>query len=527
MYDLLILNGKIITGTGNPWFYGDVAVVKDKIVRIGRLSKEQAKKVLDAKGNVVSPGFIDAHSHSDLFIFEDPNAEQKIMQGVTTENVGLDGMSVAPIDEKNIADWRKHLSGLAGDPKIEWPWRNFGDYLDAIDALPPSINISSYVGLGTIRLKVMGMTDRPPTTDEVEQMKGLAAQAMEEGARGISAGLIYPPSQYQTLDEVVEIAKVVHEYNGIYDVHLRSEGDRLIEAMKEVIEIGSRSGIPILITHFKVLGKKNWGLSEKSLKLVDDTRQEGIDVTFAQYPYIAGSTMLHAVIPPWFHAKGPNELIRMLREEREPIKKDIRERMDWENLVAATGWENVVVSSVESEANKEFEGKNIVEITSIRNIDDPADAALDLLAEEELAVGMIAFFGDEKDVARIMKHQSMSVITDGLLGGSKPHPRVYGTFPRILGRYVREQGVLSLEEAIRKMTSNTAEKLRLRSKGVIAENYDADITIFNPETIIDNATFKEPRQFSTGIEWVIVNGQVVVEKGQHTKTTPGRTVRTG
>ena len=525
MYDLLILNGKVITGAGNPWFYGDVAVSGDKIARIGQLSKEQAHRVIDAGGCVVSPGFIDAHSHSDLFIFEDPGAEQKVMQGVTTENVGMDGLSVAPIDEKDIPVWRKQLAGLGGNPGIEWTWRSFGDYLDAVDALPASINVTSYVGLGTIRLKVMGMTDRPPNAGEVERMKRIAARAMEEGARGISAGLIYAPSQYQTLDEVVEIAGVVREYDGIYDVHLRSEGDELIQAMEEVIEIGRKSGIPILITHFKVFGRKNWGLSEKSLRLLDDIRREGVDVTIAQYPYIAGSTMLHAVIPPWFHTKGPDELIRLLREEKDTIKKDINGRTDWENFSEGIGWDNIVVSSVESEANKRYEGKTIPEIAAVRHLDDPADAALDLLLEEQLAVGMIVFYGDEEDVVRIMRHPSMSVITDGLLGG-KPHPRVYGTFPRILGKYVREGGVLSLEEAIRKMTSNSAQKLRLKTKGFIAEHFDADITIFDPDTIIDNATYEEPRRFSTGIEWVIVNGQVVVDNGAHTHAAPGRTVRT-
>jgi N-acyl-D-amino-acid deacylase len=525
MYDVLIRNGKIISDMGNPWFYGDVALVKDEIVKIGRLSGEKAAKIIDARGCFVSPGFIDGHSHSDLFIFVDPKAQQKTMQGVTTENIGMDGMSVAPIDEQNVSDWRKHLSGLAGDPKIDWTWRSFGDYFDAIDALPTSNNITSYVGLGTIRLKVMGMTDRDATTDEILQMKRLAAQAMEEGARGISSGLIYPPSQYQTLNEVVEIAKVVCEYDGIYDVHLRSEGDHLIEAMEEVIEIGRQSGIPVLITHFKVMGRKNWGLSEKTLKMVDDARQDGVEVTIAQYPYTAGSTMLHAVIPPWFHTKGPNELVRMLREEKETIKKDIHERKDWENWAENNGWENIVASSVESDANKRYEGKNIAEIASMRGLDEPVDAALDLLAEEELAVGMIIFCMDEQDVVRIMKHPSVSFITDGLLGG-KPHPRVYGTFPRILGRYVRDQGILPLEEAGRKMTSLPAEKLRLRNKGRIAANFDDDITLFNLDTVIDNATYENPRQFPSGIEWVIVNGQVVVENGQHTKATPGRTIRT-
>ena len=525
MYDILILNGRIISGMGNPWFYGDVAVVKDKIVKVGQLAREEAIRVIDARGCLVTPGFIDGHSHSDLFILVDPKAEQKTMQGVTTENVGMDGMSVAPIDERSIADWRKHLSGLDGDPRIEWTWRSFADYLDTIDALPTSNNITSYVGLGTIRLKVMGMTDREATPDEIHQMKRIAAQAMEEGARGISAGLIYSPSQYQTLAEVVEIAKVVREYDGIYDVHLRSEGDHLIEAMDEVIEIGRQSGIPVLMTHFKVIGKRNWGLSEKTLKKLDEARQEGVEVSIAQYPYIAGSTMLHAVVPPWYHAEGPDKLIDILRKDKESVKKDIRERTDWENWSASIGWENIIASSVESEANKKYEGKSIAEIASMRKLDDSADAALDLLAEEELAVGMVVFYGDEKDVARIMKHPSVSFITDGLLGG-KPHPRVYGTFPRILGRYVRDQGVLSLEEAVRKMTLLPAEKLRLKTKGRIGENYDADITIFDPDTIIDNATYENPRQFSSGIEWVIVNGQVVVEKGTHTKATPGRTIRT-
>jgi N-acyl-D-amino-acid deacylase len=324
---------------------------------------------------------------------------------------------------------------------------------------------------------------------------------------------------------VVEIAKVVRGYDGIYDVHLRSEGDHVIEAIEEVIEIGRQSEIPVLITHFKVMGKNNWGLSEKTLEMIDDARRQGVEVTIAQYPYTAGSTMLHAVIPPWYHAKGPDKLIQSLREDTESIKKDIRNRTDWENFARNNGWENIIASSVESEANKKYEGRSITEIASMRKLDDPADAALNLLAEEELAVGMIIFCMDEDDVVRIMQHPTVSFITDGLLGG-KPHPRVYGTFPRILGRYCRDQGILVLEEAVRKMTSLPAEKLRIKPKGRIAENYDADITIFDFETVKDNATYESSKQFPTGIEWVIVNGTVVVKKQHHTKATPGRTIRT-
>jgi len=516
MFDVLIKNGKIITGSGNPWLYGDVAVVKDKIVKIGKLSKEAAEKVIDAKGRYVCPGFIDGHSHSDLGVISEPTAEQKIMQGVTTENIGMDGLSVAPIREEQIADWRKHLSGLTGKPDID----------DVIDAVPPSINVTSYVGLGTIRLCVIGMSDREATADEIEEMKKMAAQAMEEGARGISTGLIYPPGQYQTIEEVVEIAKVAQQYDGIYDVHLRSESDHLVTAIEEVVEIGRQSEIPILITHFKASGKDNWGMSETILKMVESARDEGIDVTVAQYPYTAGSTILHACIPPWYHSKGPDKLIQALREDRDQIKKDIRERNDWENMALSNGWENVVVSSVESDANKIYEGKSLVEIAEMRGIEDPADAAFDLIIEEDLAVGMVLFCMDESDVVRIMKHPTTAYITDGILGGSKPHPRVYGSFPRLLGRYVRDQGVVNLEEAVRKMTSATAERLRLKTKGKLVENYDADITVVNMDTVIDNATYENPRQFPTGIDWVLVNGQVVVENGKHTGARPGKTIRT-
>jgi N-acyl-D-amino-acid deacylase len=524
MYDMVIENGRLIAGTGNPWFFGDVALAGDKIVRIGRLAGAEAARHIDAGGCYVSPGFIDGHSHSDLFLFVDPSAEAKVMQGITTENVGMDGMSVAPIEEKDIAGWRKHLSGLAGDPAIDWTWRSFADYLDAIDELQTSDNISSYVGLGTIRLKVMGMTDREATAEEVASMRSLAVQAMLEGARGVSSGLIYPPSQYQSLEEVVAICELVREYDGIYDVHLRSEGDAIIAGMEEVIEIGRRSGIPIVVTHHKAMGKRNWGRSEETLRMVDAARDEGIDVTLEQYPYTAASTMFHAVIPPWYHAQGPQRLVEDLRHHRDKIKKDIRERTDWENWVSSNGWENIIISSVGSEANKPLEGRSVVQIATMRGQADPADTAMDLLAEEELNVGMVVFCMDEADVARIMAHPTVSIITDGLLGG-KPHPRVYGSFARVLGHYVREMGVLGLEEAVRKMTSAPAQKLRLRSKGVLAAGFDADITVFRAETVADRATYDDPRRHPPGIEWVIVNGQVVVEKGEHTGARPGRVVR--
>lgn len=525
MYDILIKNGKIISGLGNPWYYGDIAIENNKIIKISRFPKEMtAAKIIDVKGLYIAPGFIDGHSHSDLFILTHPLAEQKIMQGITTENIGMDGMSVAPIDEINISGWKKHLSGLDGSPDIEWSWRNFSDYLNIIAQANPSDNISSYVGLGTIRLKVFGMTDRLATDDEIEEMKRIIIQSMEAGARGISAGLVYPPGSYQTSSEIMELVKTIKEYNGIFNIHIRNESNNIINSIKEVIEISKKSEVPVIITHFKIMGRENWGASREAINLIDNSRQEGVDITLEQYPYTACSTMLHAVIPPWYHANGSEKLIQSLIGDKKLIKKDIHNRLDWENYPKISGWENIYVSSVESRDNKIFEGKSIKEIASMKGISDPADAALELLIEEELAVGMIAYCTNEKEIINIMNHPSVSFITDGLLGG-KPHPRVYGTFPRILGRYVRDKGIISLEEAIRKMTSLPAEKLRLRNKGKIEEGYDADITIFDLENIIDRATYKNPRQFSSGIEWVLVNGKVVVEKGQHTKAQPGKVIR--
>ena len=525
MYDLVIKNGKIIDGTGNPWLAADVAIADGKIVAIGQLGDARADQILDASGKFVCPGFVDGHSHSDLLILDNPRAEQKIMQGITTENMGLDGMSVTPILKKDIPGWQRHLAGLAGDPDVDWCWESFADYLDAVDRRKVATNVCSYVGLGTIRLMVMGMDDRPATVGEIQQMERIAAEAMEEGARGISAGLIYPPGQYQTMDEMVAIARVVRRYDGIFDVHMRSEADGIVEAIEEVLNIGKQSQIPVLITHFKIRGKNNWGKAPELLQMLEDARNQGLDVTIAQYPYTAGSTILHAVIPPWYHARGPDHLIDLLRDDREPVKKDIRERMDWENFSANVGWDKIFVSSVESEANKVFEGKHIKEIAVIRENADPVDAAMDLLVEEKLAVGMIAFGQNEEDVVEIMSSPTVSFITDGLLGGSKPHPRTYGTCPRILGRYVREQKVMSWEEAVRKMTSLPARKLRLKNKGMLAEHYDADVVVFDPKTVIDTSTYETPRSFPEGIDWVIVNGKVVVKDGEHTGVRNGKTIR--
>ena len=525
MFDILFRNAKVIDGTGNPWFYGDVGVEGGTVAAVlPPGSTARARRVADVDGKALCPGFVDGHSHSELPLLAGEGMDCKIMQGVTTENLGLDGMSLAPIKDGDKADWKKHLSGLAGTLDVPWTWNSFAEYLDCLQAAKPPLNVSSYVGLGTVRLSVMGMADRPAEDHEIRAMRDLVARCMDEGARGISAGLIYPPSRYQSLEETVAVAKAAAVHGGIYDVHMRNEADAIAESVEEVIAISERSGIPAMITHFKIRGKKNWGRSAALIRRIDEARAAGIDVTMAQYPYTAGSTFMHVVIPPWYHSRGVDGLLRALREERGAIKHDLDTRMDWENFSQSVGWEKIFVSSVVSEANQPCVGKSISQIAAERGHADPADAAFDLLVEEQLAVGMISFGLDEADITAIMRHPAVSFITDGLMSG-RPHPRAYATYPRILGRYVREQGVLSLEEAVRKMTSLPARKIRLRNKGVIAEGYDADLVVFDPDTVIDKNSYDDPRVHPAGIAHVLVNGVFVVEDAALTGARPGRVIR--
>ena len=342
MFDILFRNAKVIDGTGNPWFYGDVGVEGGTVAAVlPPGSTARARRVADVDGKALCPGFVDGHSHSELPLLAGEGMDCKIMQGVTTENLGLDGMSLAPIKDGDKADWKKHLSGLAGTLDVPWTWNSFAEYLDCLQAAKPPLNVSSYVGLGTVRLSVMGMADRPAEDHEIRAMRDLVARCMDEGARGISAGLIYPPSRYQSLEETVAVAKAAAAHGGIYDVHMRNEADAIAESVEEVIAISERSGIPAMITHFKIRGKKNWGRSAALIRRIDEARAAGIDVTMAQYPYTAGSTFLHVVIPPWYHSRGVDGLLRALREERGAIKHDLDTRMDWENFSQSVGWEKL------------------------------------------------------------------------------------------------------------------------------------------------------------------------------------------
>ncbi len=519
-FDLIIEGGAILDGSGNPWFRADVGIVDDHIEAIGHLDGVKAEYRIDAGGLMVAPGFIDMHSHSDFTLLVDPKAESKIRQGVTTEVVGNCGSSAAPQNEEVRSYREKFMRSRLGED-FQFDWATMAEYMAKLEAQGIALNVAPLVGHGTIRQNVMGFEDRAPTPGELEEMKRLTAEAMEAGAWGLSTGLIYPPGCYAKTEEIIELAKVVARYGGIYASHIRGEGDTLLDAVREAIEIGEKAGLPVEISHFKASGKHNWGKTRESLRLVEEARRRGIDVTIDQYPYTASSTGLSAYLPNWVHVGGADAMLERLRnpEDRRRIREEVGDR-DWS-----------IIMVVVSQRHPEYEGLRVTEIAEKMG-KEPVEAVMDLLLEDEGQTWVVAFGMSEEDVQRVMRSPYMMVGSDGraisphgVLGKGKPHPRYYGTFPRILGRYVREFGVITLEEAVRKMTSAPARRLGLWDRGLIRPGFKADIVIFNPETVIDKATFMEPHQYPEGIEYVIVNGTVVIDEGEHTGALPGRVLR--
>ncbi len=527
MYDTIIRNGMIVDGSGNPWYRADIGIKDRKIATIAQdLSEAEASRIIFADGLTVAPGFIDMHSHSDIMLFASPSADEKVRQGITTELLGQDGIGVAPISDKNLDNWRKVLSGLAGDPDIDWSWRSFSSYLDALDNAHTATNPVVLATQGAIRQEVIGLENRRADAYELARMKELTAECITAGAVGLSLGLIYLPCFYASRNELVEVYKTCGEYNGFMVVHIRNEAELAEEAMQEVIDITREANVPLHISHFKTAGKNNWHKTDKMIAMAEQARANGLEVTFDQYPYIAGSTMFFAVLPQWALEGGAASMLQRLQDEsmREKIRHDIINGIPgWQNMARDTGWEGVMITAVKTEKNKEYEGMYVSEIAE-RLGKDPIDTAMDLLIEEDASVGMATFAQSEENVKKILKHDYQMPCTDGLLGG-KPHPRVYGTFPRILGKYVREEKIISLPQAIRKMTSFPAQRLGLKDRGLIREGMAADITIFNAETVIDKATYASPRQFPDGIEYVLVNGEPVVFAGKHTGSRPGRVLR--
>ncbi|MCL6454864.1 MAG: D-aminoacylase [Alicyclobacillus sp.] len=541
MYDILIANGRVVDGTGNPWTVQDVGIKDGRIVEMGQLctagldNRRQgevstaagvAKHVIDATGRVVAPGFIDPHVHSDLLCTKPEVHKVKVMQGVTTELFGQDGISVAPVSEVTKPLWQKQLKGLDGEIG-DWPWETVLDYLRFLGHTPLNTNVAFLVPHGNVRTLVMGFADRPASPLEAQRMREIVEEAMCQGAFGVSSGLIYPPNVFAGKAELVEICRGAARYGGCFVVHIRNESNHILEALDEVIDVARQSGVRLHISHFKVGGRTNRRKVAAALRKLAAGRAEGLEITFDQYPYTAGSTMLSSILPPWVHAGGTEAMLRRLRDpaSRKQIARDLHENDMYENWVRSSGWENIVVSAVASARNRYCEGKNVAEIAALRG-GTPADTAFDLLLEEEANVAMVVHWGEESDIVTAMQDELQMVGSDSIFGG-KPHPRLYGTYPRILGRFVRETGTLTLPQAIRKMTSAPAQLLRLQDRGLLRVGYRADVVVFDPETVADCATFDEPLRESMGILHVLVNGQPAVEFGAWTGQTWGQVLYRG
>jgi N-acyl-D-amino-acid deacylase len=526
--DLLLRGGTLIDGTGAPRRLADVAIKDGRVAGVFAPDEApRADRALDCGGLVIAPGFIDTHSHSDLKLLVEPDLPMKARQGVTLEVLGQDGISVAPVREEDVAEVRRQLAGLDGDPPITWSWRSTGDYLDALGRATPAPNCAYLVPHGAIRRHAMGMEDRPARAEELAEMRRLAEDGLKAGALGLSTGLIYPPCCYAPTAELVALGEVAARYKAPIVVHMRSESDRIVEATLEMIEVGKKSGCPIHISHFKIAGRENWAKVEELIRVIGAAQAGGLKVTADQYPYIAGSTMLGAILPPWAHVGGLTEIMKRLRdrEARERLRRELLNPapVDWDNFWKWSGPEGILISDIPSGREQELVGLSLAEAARRRG-KDPVDFAFDLLRDEEMGVAMVSFSQDEAVVSRLMRLPYVNGCTDGLLG-KKPHPRAFGAFPRFLGRYSRDEGVLPLEEMVRKLTRQAAEALNIPARGTVARGFFADIVAFDPAAVRDTATFEEPSTFPVGVEHVLVNGRAIVERGKPTGARPGQVVR--
>lgn len=515
MFDVIIRNGLILDGSGASGYTSDVAIAGDRIEEIGDLSAAAANTIIDGVGLVAAPGFIDMHSHSDFTLPINPRAESKVRQGVTTEVIGQCGASPAPWNAKSGAMLQ------AQHPHLPWEWNTFGEYLGYLLQGGLAVNVVPLVGHGMIRSTGMGLDDRAPTADEMAAMKQLVAQAMDEGAWGMSTGLIYPPGVYATIDELVELSRVVAERGGFYFSHIRGEGKTLLKAIREAIEIGERANLPVQISHLKAVSPENWALLPQALELIDGARARELDVAADRYPYTAASNGLSNQLPAWAHDGGPAALIERLQQP------DIRRRIMAD--ARTHQWDRALV--VHAPKCPEFEGLTVAEIADQRGA-DPVEVVPDMLLEAELKVSIVGFVMNEDNLRTVLRHSAVMICSDGQalnptgpLGQGKSHPRSYGAFPRVLGKYVREEAVLSLPEAIHKMSGLPAERLGLSDRGRLAKGLKADMVLFNPRTVRDQATYTEPYRYPVGIEYVFVNGQAVVTPKGHTGALPGQILR--
>jgi len=528
-FDVLIINGQIVDGSGNPWFYGDVGIRGEKIVRIGKLQEIASEHTIDAAGKIIAPGFVDMLGQSSLTLLVDNRAMSKISQGITTEING-EGVSAAPVNERTLAGLESMLSKYA----LEIDWHDFAGYFKRLETSKIAINVGSLVGATQVRTYAMGSEDRDPTENELSSMKQQVRLAMKQGTLGLSTSLIYAPATFAKTNELIELAKVSSEEGGIYITHLRDEGNRIQEAIHEALDIARGASTPVEIWHLKVAGKPNWGKMASVVGMINEHRAQGIDLTADVYPYAASSTGLSSRIPSWAHDGGSARLVGRLKDmdTRQRIRREMMGAAPGtDNTMASTGPEDILIAGVYNPQLKEYEGKRLSEIARMWG-KHPVDMLMDLVVADSARITAVFFSMSEQDVRMAMAQPWASFCTDGgqraidgPLSDGKPHPRAYGSFPRILGKYVRDEKLLSMEEAIRKMTSLPANRLGLRQRGLLKEGFFADVVIFDPHTVNDKATFEDPHQYSVGIEVVLVNGKTVWEGGKFTGNLPGKVLR--
>jgi len=517
-FDLVIENGLLIDGTGSPGRQSDIGIRDGRIATIGNLKGKARTRTINASSLVVAPGFIDMHNHSDETMIDDPRCESMVRQGVTTMVLG-EGNSAGPI------------------PKGIREWATMGEYFDFIAKKKVATNICSYVGQTQIWTYVKGSELKDATPAQMEKMKAEVAKAMQDGAMGLSSSLLMPPSSLMTTPQLIELAKVAKQYGGIYSTHIRDEGAGVFRSVAEAIEIGRGAKIPVDIIHLKVADQKFWGQMKEVISMIDKARASGLDIRSNVYPYTAGQNNLRAIIPPWAHDGGNKAMLERLRDpkNRERLKKEIRNGLpNWYNHYTATGggWDGMLLVSLKSERFKAFTGKRMSELIRAQNGQDDVEVLFDVLLAEDGSVACVYFHHSEADMTYAMRQPYTSIGSDGAAIANdgpalamNPHPRWYGTFPRVLGRYVREQKVITLEEAIKKMTSMNAAKIGIKERGLLKEGYWADITVFDPKTVADRATFEKPHQYPVGIPYVIINGQMVIDGDKHTGAVPGQVLR--
>jgi N-acyl-D-amino-acid deacylase len=526
-WSLLIRGGSVVDGSGGPARRADVAVEGDRIAAVAPQLTGPAERVVDAAGHVVAPGFIDMHSHSDLFYFACPSAESKVRQGVTTEVVGMCSFSQAPLR----ADQRDIVEGWAGGigASLDLRWGTFAQYLDALRTVGPSVNVAHFVGHGALRIAAMGFEARPAGPDDLRAMQRLLGEALDAGAFGFSTGLVYPPSAYSNTEELIALARTLAPRGGYYFSHIRGESSMLLDSIGEAIRIGEDAGVGVQVSHVKASGRENWPKIDAALRLFDTARARGVDVAGDVYPYNAGSTKLDNMMPAWAHEGGTARLLERLADRatrRRIVEECLIDGERWGTLSqGGVGFDQVFIASCR---RRELEGLNLAQIARQSGL-APAETLMNILLEEKCTVGMVSFSQSIDNVAKVLAHPALMIGSDSipLYEGEgdrpgKPHPRTYGTFPRVLGEYARERKIFSLETAVAKMTGMAAARIGLRQRGLVQPGYFADLTVFDPATIKDESTYPEPHRYPTGIPCVVINGVVVVDHGRLRARGTGR-----